>query len=125
MLRNTDNALTVEGEIPHHLRQGGAAQGTGDDIGFGDSGSLCGERLRIAAGQHHDGIGIFPPEAAHRLPGFAVALGGDGAASDHIDIAARGMSGDDVKAFCGKTRRKHLSFILIDLAAKGVKRYSH
>ena len=125
MLRDADDALTVERERPHQLRQGGAVACPGDDIGFRDGGGLPREGLRVAAGEHHDGAGVFPTEAADGLAGLAVAFGGDGTAAHHIDIAAGGMPGDDIKAFGGKAGGKHLSFVLIDLAAKGIECDAH
>ena len=125
VLRDADNALTVERERPHQLRQGGTVACPGDDIGLLHGGGLRRERLRVAAGEHHDGAGIFPTEAADGLAGLAVAFGGDGAAAHHIDIAAGGVPGDDIKAFGGKAGGKHLSFVLIDLAAKGIERDAH
>ena len=125
VLWDIDNALVIERKILDQLRQGGTVACPGDDIGLLHGGGLLREGLRVAAGEHHDGAGIFPTEAADGLAGLAVAFGGDGAAAHHIDIAAGGVPGDDIKAFGGKAGGKHLSFVLIDLAAKGVKRYSH
>ena len=125
VLRDADNALTVERERPHQLRQGGAVACPGDDIGFRDGGGLPREGLRVAAGEHHDGAGIFPTETADSLAGLAVAFGGDGAAAHHIDIVAGGVPRDDIKAFGGKAGGKHLSFVLVDLAAKGIECDAH
>ena len=125
VLWDIDNALVIERKILDQLRQGGTVACPGDDIGFRDGGGLRRERLRVAAGEHHDGAGIFPTEAADGLAGLAVAFGGDGAAAHHIDIAAGGVPGDDIKAFGGKAGGKHLSFVLIDLAAKGIERDAH
>ena len=122
---DADNALPVNGKGLDQLRQGSAVPGAGDDIRLGDGGGFLREGLRIAAGQHDNGAGVFPAKAPYRLTGLAVAFGGDGAAAHHIDVAARRMAGHDIKAGGGKPRRQHLGFVLIHLAAKGIKGNAH
>lgn len=69
VLWDIDNALVIERKILDQLRQGGTVARPGDDIGFRDGGGLPREGLRVAAGEHHDGAGIFPTEAAGRPGG--------------------------------------------------------
>ena len=91
-----------------------------DDIRLGEGGGLLRIGLRHAARQHDDALRMQPFEAAHRLARFLIARAGYGAGVDEINVRLL-FRRNDLKALCPKLLGQGLCFILIDLAAKGVK----
>ena len=91
-----------------------------DDISFAELLARLGGSLGHTAREDHNAVGVQLLESAHRLPRFSVALGGDGAGIDDVDIRLlRAVNdGDSVPL---KALSHRLRFILIDLAAQGIK----
>ena len=98
--------------------------GAGHNVSLGNLGGLLGESLGVAAGQHRHRAGVLALGAAQPLTAFLVTEIRDGAAVDDIDIGPF-LVGDDGVAVFLKQLCQCASFVLIYLAAQGVKSYPH
>ena len=59
------DAGVVLAQLGEQCRQTAAVLGADNQIGFGDRRGLFRIRLRIAAGEHQQSIGVFPPDFSH------------------------------------------------------------
>ena len=80
--------------------------------------------LGIAAAHTNDGLGILPAAAADDGPVLFVRNGGDGAGIDDVGIVLFFKGADFVTAALQQLLHS-LGFVLIGLAAQGIKRNSH
>ena len=115
------------GAVQHlgHISQNAvSAAGAGYHIGLGNGSGFLGEGLRIAARKHRNGAGVFPLGAAQPLAAFLIAEIGYGAAVDHIHIGAFAGGGQQIAVLL-KQALQRAGFVLIHLAAKGIKTYTH
>ena len=111
-------------QLLHVGQHGVAVAGAGHHVRLGDGGSLLGERLRIAARQHGDGAGVLALGAAQPFAAFLVAEIGHGAAVHHIHVRRLIIRHHGV-AVCLKQLLHSAGFVLVDLAAQGIKCYPH
>ena len=84
--RNGNDALVAVQQLEHIVQDGLAVSVAADEISLHELGSFLGESLRIAAGEHGHGTGIFALGAAQPLAALLVAEVGDGAAVHHKDV---------------------------------------
>ena len=80
--------------------------------------------LGIAAAHGDDSVGVVLPGAEDDLPGLLVADGGDGAGVDDIGVGLL-LKGHENVAPGSEHLLQCLSFVLIDLAAEGIKSNFH
>ena len=127
LLVGTDIYHTLFLAVQHLLHIGQnrvPVAGAGHNVSLGDLGGLLGESLGIAAGQHRHRAGVLALGAAQPLTAFLVTEIRDGAAVDDIDIGPF-LVGDDGVAVFLKQLCQCAGFVLIYLAAQGVKSYPH
>ena len=91
---------------------------------LGERGSLFGESLRITAGEHGHGTGIFALGAAQPLAALLVTEVGHGAAVHHKNIRFFALRHDG-EASAPEHLLQCAGLVQVDLAAKGIKTNSH
>ena len=88
------------------------------------SSQFLGVQLGVAAGHQKQRGGMLPGDLADQAPGFLLALGGNGAGIDHIDIR-RPIRSNQRKALVSELRSQGFGFVLIELAPEGLKGGCH
>ena len=121
---NGNDALVAVQQLEHIVQDGLAVSVAADEISLHELGSLLGESLRIAAGEHGHGTGIFALGAAQPLAALLVAEVGHGAAVHHKNIRFFALRHDG-EASAPEHLLQRAGLVQVDLAAKGIKTNSH
>ncbi len=121
---NGNDALVAVQQLEHIVQDGLAVSVAADEISLHELGSLLGESLRIAAGEHGHGIGIFALGAAQPLAALLVTEVGYGAAVHHKNIRFFALRHDG-EASAPEHLLQRAGLVQVDLAAKGIKTNSH
>ena len=122
--RNGNDTLVAVQQLEHIVQDGLAVSVAADEISLHELGSFLGESLRIAAGEHGHGTGIFALGAAQPLAALLVAEVGHGAAVHHKNIRFFALRHDG-EASAPEHLLQRAGLVQVDLAAKGIKTNSH
>ena len=121
---NGNDALVAVQQLEHIVQDGLAVSVAADEVGLHELGSFLGESLRIAAGEHGHGTGIFALGAAQPLAALLVTEVGHGAAVHHKNIRLFALRHDG-EASAPEHLLQCAGLVQVDLAAKGIKTNSH
>ena len=86
----------------------------------GQSGKLPRVPLGVAAGGHHEGLGVLPADPPQEMAGLGICLPGNGAGV--YDTGPRRLPTQDIARFF-QTAAQLLAFRLVQLTAQGDKGY--
>ena len=130
VLPDVHNPPAVLEEGGEMAGQGAAGRVAQHDVRLGEALRLLGEGLGHAAGERQHGVGVVPPAAAQQLPQLPVAFAGHGAGVDDQPVGGQGrlVAGDKLPRLeaLGLQKAAHgLGFVLVHLAAQGVKDNFH
>ena len=119
-----DALLLAVQHLLHQAGQNAPAAGAGHHVGLCHRGGFLRERLGVAAGQHRHGAGVLALGAAQPFAAFLVAEIGHGAAVDNVDVGLL-AGGHHGIAVCLKQLGHRPGFVLVHLAAQGIKADAH
>ena len=122
---DVDDALLLTVQHLLHVGQNRVTvAGAGHNVRLGNFGGLVRERLRVAPCQHGHSAGVLALGTAQPFAAFLVAEVRHGAAVDDVDIRTFFIGDNGVAVFL-KQLGQRTRFILVYLAAQGIKSYPH
>ena len=122
---DVDDALLLTVQHLLHVGQNRVTvAGAGHNVRLGDLGGLVREGLRVAPCQHGHSSGVLALGTAQPFAALLVAEVRHGAAVDDVDIRTFFIGDNGVAVFL-KQLGQRACFILVYLAAQGVKSYPH
>ena len=122
---DVDDALLLTVQHLLHVGQNRVTVArAGHNVRLGDLGGLVRERLRVAPCQHGHRAGVLALGTAQPFAALLVAEVRHGAAVDDVDIRTFFIGDNGVAVFL-KQLGQRARFILVYLAAQGVKSYPH